>query len=429
MQPAALTLSPWAILLLAVPVIWLGERLVIRLGVLSRYSIPAAVVGGLLVASVLLALRAAEWGNLLLELGTTARAWTWLVTAEPDWLQTPVKSVNLPLLAAFFACVGLSASWQVVRHAGRQVFIFLLIVTAFAVLQNVISLLMAAWLRIPPLLGLVCGSMSLTGGHATTLGFAGEFERAGLAGAQTLGMAAATFGLVAGVLLAGPVGSGLIRKHHLAASQPASDEPAIRSFRGIMHDARTIVQRRAGLLRHALLLAFCLKAGAWISYLLQESGLTFPIFIGTMLAGVVTRNILDSRSARWFEPRLIEALASLCLALFLATAMMTLNLHELAFAAGPMLAIMGVQIAAMAAFAWWITFPSLGRDYEAAVMSAGHCGFGLGSTATAVAGMRAVIETTGPAPRAFLVVPLVGGFLVDLTNAINLTAFINLARS
>ncbi len=417
----AATIPVWLTLLLALPVLWIGGLVLRRVPGLGRVAIPAPVVGGLLFALAVLAANLCG-GALRCDTGTAAPWWTWLITAEPEWWTGPSKAANLPFLAVFFASVGLGASWATVRRAGRQVGIFLLVVSLLAVLQNALAIILAAAMGVSPLLGLVCGSMSLTGGHATTLGFAGEFERAGLAGAQTFGMAAATLGLVSGALLSGPIGNRLIRRHGLRSTAGPADST-------VPGAAAPVRPRTPGrVLVNLLLLAVCVKAGAWVSYGLQRTGLVFPVFVGTLFAGVGLRLALDRWRPAWFDLRLMESLASGALAVFLATAMMTLNLRELAFVAGPMLVLLSAQVALMVVFAWWVTFPLLGRDYEAAVMAGGHCGFGLGSTATAVAGMKALVEKNGAAPQAFLIVPLVGGFLVDLVNAINITGFVSLFR-
>jgi glutamate:Na+ symporter, ESS family len=423
------TLGPWLTLLLALPALGCGEALVRRCRPLAAFSIPAPVVGGLLVAALVLALR--EVGGVVFGFspGTTLRAWTWLVTTELEWAAGPTKPVHLPFLGVFFACVGLSASWQLVRRAGREVLLFLVPVIALAVLQNLVGVGLSALLGVSPLLGIVCGSLSLTGGHATALGFAGELERAGLEGATALGSAAATLGLLTGALLAGPVGAGLIRRFGLQPPAGPGTGSGTTTAGGVLADTRRIARAGVSALGHLALLVLCLKAGAWLSLALSQTGLAFPVVVGTLVAGAVARNLLDLTGARWFSPDLLGAMASVALGIFLATAMMTLDLQSLAAAAVPMLVIVAVQVAVMAAFACWVTFRVMGRDYEAAVMAAGHSGFGLGSTMTAVAGMKAVVERTGAAPRAFLVVPFVGGFLVDLANALNLTAFITLFRT
>ena len=290
-MPAALILPVWLTLLLALPVLWLGSALVRRIRSLKRFSIPAPVVGGLLFAVAVLSANSVGW-SLRCETGTAVKAWTWLVTAEPDWRNGPVKSANLPFLAAFFANVGLGASWALVRQAGRQVLIFLVVVGGLAVLQNVLGLALAWLLGVSPLLGLVCGSMSMTGGHATTLGFAAEFERAGLTGAQSFGMAAATLGLVAGALLSGPVGGSLIRRHDLKTACPQPAGPVSISADAGKRGVQSLLASPGSLIASILLLVFCLKAGAWLSYGLQQTGLVFPVFVGTLLAGVIVRFLL-----------------------------------------------------------------------------------------------------------------------------------------
>ena len=172
----------------------------------------------------------------------------------------------------------------------------------------------------------------------------------------------------------------------------------------------------------------CIKAGAWVSYFIQQTGITFPVYMGAMLLGVGVRNVLDASNRPWADSEIIDTLAAVSLGVFLAIAMMSLNLIELANTALPMLIILAVQVAVVAFYAWFATFRLMGRDFDAAVMAGGHCGFGLGATPNAVANMKALVESFGPAPRAFLVVPVVGAFLIDFVNAVNITFFINLLK-
>jgi ESS family glutamate:Na+ symporter len=165
-----------------------------------------------------------------------------------------------------------------------------------------------------------------------------------------------------------------------------------------------------------------------VSFLIQLTGITFPVYMGAMLLGVAVRNVLDLAGARLVRTEMIDTMASVALGVFLAIAMMSLNLVELASAAGPMLIILAVQVVVMALYAAFVTFPFMGRDYDAAVMAGGHCGFGLGATPNAVANMKALVERFGPAPRAFLVLPIVGAFLIDFVNAMNITACLNLLK-
>jgi ESS family glutamate:Na+ symporter len=235
-------ISAWITVLLAVPVLCFGEWLVRRIHLLSRFNIPAPVAGGLIVSLVLLFLNLS--GNpLQFETKVSAQWWTWLATIEPEWVKAPAKSVNLPFLVAFFTCIGLNASWALARKGSLAVAIFLGLASILAVFQNLIGVGLAKAMGVSPLLGLVCGSTTMTGGHGTAMGFASEFEKAGLHGAAAMGMAAATFGLIAGGLLGGPVGGSLIRRDklspsimaatHLEAGQAAPSGISARMPRGI----------------------------------------------------------------------------------------------------------------------------------------------------------------------------------------------------
>lgn len=424
------TLSAWWPVVLAIPVLLLGETLVRRIGILSRFDIPAPVVGGLLMSLAVLAVNVSGVWPAQFAMKVSAQWWTWLVSTGPEWTGAPAKNVNLPFLVGFFTCIGLNASWDLVRRGSWQVVLFLALSTVLALIQNVVGVGLAKLLDVSPLLGVVCGSVTLTGGIGTAMGFAADFEKAGLSNAATAGMAAATFGLVVGGLIGGPVGGGLVRRWGLrSTASPATHlEDAGTHASGILQDLRELAGLGRSALAHFLLLCFCIKAGSWVSYFIQQAGLTFPVYVGAMLVGLTLRNALDLAGVRVIQTEVVDTFASALLGLFLAVAMMSLNLIELANAAVPMLIILTAQVAVMAAFAWWITFRFMGRDYDAAVMASGHCGFGLGATPNAVANMKSLVESFGSAPRAFLVVPIVGAFLIDLTNALNITLFLNLLR-
>jgi len=425
-----MTIPAWLPLLLAIPVLLMGEFLLKRVKILSRYNIPAPVIGGLIISLAVLAGNLSGVLALKFDLDTAARWWTWLVTPEVEWRHAPSKLVQQPFLIGFFACIGLNASWSLAKRGGPQVVIFLLAAAGLAVIQNGIGVGLSHLLGVSPLLGLICGSVSMTGGHATALGFAPDLEKAGLSSAAVTGMAAATFGLVSGGLLGGPVGGSLIRRFGLRSETRQDGPPGIGTTdpTGIWCDLRTLVGYGKSFVRHLLLLLLCIKLGAWVSYFLQASGLTFPVTMGAMLVGVTLRNAFDLAKPDWIQTHVIESLASVTLGVFLSTAMMSLNLIELVAVAAPMLIILCTQILVVALFAWFATFRVMGRDFDAAVMAAGHCGFGLGATPTAVANMKALVEGFGPASRAFLVVPIVGAFLIDFLNALNITSFLNLVK-
>lgn len=425
-----MSVSPWILLLLAIPVLVAGEWMVRSWRVLGSLNIPAPVASGLVISLLVLLGNVSGWFPLTLGTSVSAPWWTWIVSTEAEWATRPSRSVSLPLLVAFFTCIGLNASWALARKGSVLVLTFFGLAAGLALVQNVAGVLIARALGQPALLGLLCGSVSMTGGHGTALGFAADLERAGLPGAATAGMAAATFGLVAGALLGGPLAGRLIRERKLQSSAPASVHLEIgqSAAPGVLTDFRAMAGFGRSFAVHLLLLLVCIKAGAYVSAALQKLGITFPVYMGAMLLGVVLRNIMDYTSRPWIRTEIVDTMGSVALGIFLSIAMMSLNLVELANTAIPMLIILSVQVILMALFARYITFPALGRDFDAAVMAGGHCGFGLGATANAVATMKALVDAFGPSPRAFLVVPIVGAFMIDLFNAFNITAFLNLVK-
>lgn len=441
-------ISGWWILLLAIPVVTGGEWLTRRLAWLSRFHLPAPIVGGLLVALVLLVVNSVKPGGLTIGLTTDWRAWAWIV--EPVvGLPNAGTFVDLhkPLMVAFFTCVGLNASWAVARVGSWQLLVLLLVATGLAVLQNVVGVAAARAMHVSPYVGLLCGSVTLTGGPGTAMGFASTFEQAGFAEAKTVGLAAATFGIVAASLLGGPTGSVLIRvfrRSPLAGADGVGAKPA-RAAPTFLGQLRSAVARGKSVIPHLLLILACVKVGAFVSpqlgpwlndaarltgggaWLWNSLGLgnlQFPVYIGAMLFGIVVRNALDLARVPLVRTDTVNLIASVLLGLYLTFVVMTLDLMRLRGLAGPMLAILLLQVAIMLVFAAVVTFPAMGLDYQAAVASAGHVGFGLGVTPNAVANMEALAEAYAPAPRAMLVVTLVGGFLLDVTNSITITYFL-----
>ena len=426
-----MTISPWILLFLAVPVLLLGEFLVRRIGLLSRFNIPAPVAGGLLVCLAILAANLAGVA-ITLEQKVDETWWNWLVLTEPEVAQRPMVDVIRPFLVAFFVCIGLNASWGLVKRASWQLPLFCALSGGLAILQNALGMSVATMLGESPLLGLLCGSIALTGGHGTAIGFSDVIVEAGYPSAAVVGIAAATFGLVAAGLLGGPVGGRLIAKHGLRSTEPklgpvpgsaiVESEPAP----GLVNDLRALAQYGRTAVAHLLVVALCIKLGAWVSFGITQVGLTFPVYIGAMLVGVLIRNLFYATGITWIDTRVIDLLGSVFLGIFLSMAMMALNLIELANTATSMMIILGLQVLMMAAYATFVTYRFMGRDYDAAVMAAGHCGFGLGATPAAVANMKTLVEKYGSAPRAFLIIPLVGAFLIDFINSLIITGYLNL---
>ncbi len=434
-----MTIPPLLTFLLAIPVLLMGERLVRRVRWLERTNIPAPVVGGLLVAIFVLVANVAAHAAISFDSNVKTAWWTWLVTIEPEWAARPTKTLSVPMLGAFYVCAGLNCTWAVVRKGSLQVVIFLLVASLLGVVQNLVGIIAADTMHLPPIMGVVCGALTLAGGHGTTLAFVPQLEEMGLKNAWVIGSAMATMGLVVGSLMGGPVGGWLIRHYRLktgstpnvtgagASTSGAKMEPEAKAAPqwGLFFDLRTLAKFGRTVLKHLILVLVLVKLGAWASYFLKQvTTVTFPVHIGAMLLATAVRNIVDCFAPGWIRTEVVAPIGSVFLALFLSIAMIGLNLAELVNAAVPMLVILVIQVVIMALFAVWITFRALGRDYEAAQMAAGHCGFGIGNTANAVACMKTLAEKYGPAPRAFLVIPLVGGMLGDLTNAVNISTFL-----
>jgi ESS family glutamate:Na+ symporter len=411
MTPLAIRLDMVQTLALAAVVLFLGYGIRRRVWLLDRYNIPAPVVGGFLFAALSLALRQA--GLVAFEFTTT--------------LQTP-------LMIAFFTTIGLGASLVLLRVGGPQVLVFFAVASILAALQNGVGVALATALGVEPLLGLIAGSITMTGGHGTGAAFGKLLEDSyGFTGAVTLAMAAATFGLVSGGLIGGPVATTLIRKYKPAkTSSSARDEVAAAAAAQLDALDEEIDTEPAGepataytLLKVTTIILVAMWAGGLLGGWIQGQGITLPAYIGAMIVAAIIRNVADATRVLRIEQRTVDDLGTIALSLFLAMALMSLRLWELLDLAIPLLAILTAQVAMMAAFAYFVTFRVMGRDYDAAVMAGGHCGFGLGATPNAVANMEAIAERFGPAPRAFLVLPMVGAFFIDFTNALIITTFIN----
>jgi len=412
MSSLTLRLDMIQTLALAAVVLFCGYGIRRRVSLLDRYNIPAPVVGGFLFAALSLTLR--SWGLLAFEFNT---------------------ALQPPLMIAFFTTIGLGASLGLLKVGGPQVLLFWLLASFVAVVQNVAGVGIAQLLGVDPLLGLIAGSITMTGGHGTGAAFGKLLEEQhGFSAGVTLAMAAATFGLVSGGLIGGPVATALIRRHRplrtpgtvpreaaLAAAQlDALDEEIDTEPVGPPATAFT-------LLKVITIILAAMWGGGLLSAWLGQY-MTLPAYIGAMVFAALVRNLSDVSGAVRIEQRTVDDLGTITLSLFLAMALMSLRLWELLDLALPMLVILAAQVSIMAAVAYFLTFRLMGRDYDAAVMAGGHCGFGLGATPNAVANMEAIAERFGPAPRAFLVVPMVGAFFIDFTNALIITGFIGMVR-
>lgn len=378
--------------------LFLGYALCRVIPLLSRYNLPPPVIGGLVFALI-------AWA-------AHARGTTWVA------LDT---SLQPALMIAFFTSIGFNASARLLKISGRQVALFLLLASGFAVLQNLLGMAVAIGFGLHPLFGVLAGSTTLTGGPATGLAFAPLFERAGVSGAASIAVASAMAGIVCGGLLGGPVATWFIRRNGLTSVRP-SDHHAPDEVVAV--EVATESQREYTALKSIVILLVAMWLGAWVSKLITSTGVTLPAYVGAMLAGALLRNLDDSRGWLGLSVATLELIGNVCLSLFLAVALMNLKLWELAGLAAPLLLNLALQSALVAVFCG-VVFRVMGRDYDAAVMGGGFIGFMLGTTANAMAVMRTLVERYGVAPRAFLVAPLVGAFFIDFTNALIITGFIN----
>ncbi len=388
-----MTLDSTGTLALAAAILLTGRFLNAGIAPLARYNIPQPISGGL--AFALLAAGLHAW---------------WGITVDTS------ASLRPPLLLAFFASVGLSADLGRLRKGGPKLVLFLCCVVPFLMLQNVVGTGMALLLDQHPLIGLIGGSVTLVGGHGTGAAYARIFEEThSLAGVMGLAMAAATIGLVLGGVVGGPVAQFLLRGH----------APVAKGTAEAAKDAAEPATTEGAIVTTCLVL-FCLLLGGWMASLTQGLPVALPDFLWCLFAGVIVRNAIAPAIRLPVSDASVDLVGSTALALFLAMTMATIRLWELAALAGPLMAIVAAQAGFAVVYAILIVYRAMGRDYEAAVATAGFLGFSMGATATAIANMQAVSNRYGPAPVAFLVVPLTGAFFIDLANALVLTGALTL---
>ncbi|MFW2168669.1 sodium/glutamate symporter [Acinetobacter baumannii] len=390
-------------LISAVIVLLLGRFLVNRIDFLKRYNIPEPVAGGL-VAAVVSLLVHTFWGYSI------------VFSSE---LQTSFMLV-------FFASIGLSANFMKLKEGGTALVIFLICVASFIVVQNAVGMSLATLLGLDPLIGLIAGSITLTGGHGTA-GAWGEIleSQHGIQGALALGMASATFGLIIGGVIGGPLAKLLINRYSLAQAKTNAEiqqrdthveqnSDDLAPFEN-PHQVRLITADNA--ITALGMFAACLAFAEFMTGFSKGTWFELPTFVWALGGGVILRNILESVLKVDIFDRAIDVFGNASLSLYLAMALLSLKLWQLADLAGPLVVILGAQTLTMALYAAFVTFRVMGKNYDAAVLAAGHCGFGMGATPTAVANMQAITNMYGPSHKAFLIVPLCGAFFVDLINA------------
>lgn len=369
----------------------MGMWLKRRVPFLDRVNIPSSIAGGLLYAAAVVAMRDR------------------VANLEFDMVLRDV------LMISFFTTVGMSASLRLLRQGGRMVALMLLVSVLGILLQNGVGMAVAQTLGLHPLIGVLAGSVALTGGPATALAFGPTFEGVGVAGGTTAGVTSAVFGIVAGGLMGGWIGGGLIRRHGLH-SRGQREGPAFHVEQGSM----------STFLANVIALTVAMALGSLVSARLQEWGMTLPAYIGAMICAAALRNLDDATGWFGISQERMDELGDISLELFIVMALLTLRLWELVNLAGPVLAILLAQILLVFVLCRYVVFRAMGRDYPAAVMASGYCGFMLGTTANAMACMGEVARKYGPAPQAFFAVSIVGAFLIDFINALIINTCVNL---
>ncbi len=399
-------------LIAATLVLLLGKWLVNKIRFLRDFNIPEPVAGGLIAALLLFVLHQMYGVSFKFE-----------------------KPLQDAFMLIFFTSIGLSADFSRLRAGGMPLVIFIAIVGVFIVIQNSVGVGLATLLGLDPLIGLMTGSVTLTGGHGTAGAWGPIFEKEhGVVGATGLGIAAATFGLVFGGLIGGPVARRLInRQGRKPVAHSDKNENVVDNNTDDMFEKaerpRLITAESA--IETLAMFAASISFGQImdsIDSVYFPAWLNLPKFVWCLFGGVILRNILTSAFKMNMFDRAIDVFGNASLSLFLAMALLNLKLWELAGLAGPMAIILAVQVVVMMLYATFVTYVFMGRDYDAAVLSAGHCGFGLGATPTAVANMQSITNTFGPSHKAFLIVPMVGAFFIDFVNAMVLSGFVNFLK-
>lgn len=381
----------------AVIVLILGAFLKRKISFLEKFCIPAPVIGGLIFA--IFTLICYSTGILEIDFDDT------------------LKEV---CMVFFFTSVGFQANLKVLKSGGKPLLIFLVLVIVLIITQNFTAIGLANLLGLDSLTGMTTGSIPMVGGHGTAGAFGPVLEDFGISGATTVCTAAATFGLVAGSLMGGPIGNRLIKKHNLLETIKNDDDT-------LLVEEEEKHERHFSMYAPAVFqLIIAVGIGTIFSKLLSLTGMTFPIYIGAMIAAAIMRNIGEYTGKITIHMGEINDLGGICLSLFLGIAMITLKLWQLADLALPLVILLAGQVALMFLFSYIVVFNVMGRNYDAAVLVAGTCGFGMGATPNAMANMQAICEKYEPSVKAYLIIPIVGSLFADFLNSLTITFFINL---
>ena len=393
----SITLDMYQTIAVAVVVLILGAFLKRKISFLEKFCIPAPVIGGLIFA--IFTLICYSTGILEIDFDDT------------------LKEV---CMVFFFTSVGFQANLKVLKSGGKPLLIFLVLVIVLIITQNFTAIGLANLLGLDSLTGMTTGSIPMVGGHGTAGAFGPVLEDFGISGATTVCTAAATFGLVAGSLMGGPIGNRLIKKHNLLETIKNENDT-------LLVEEEEKHERHFSMYAPAVFqLIIAVGIGTIFSKLLSLTGMTFPIYIGAMIAAAIMRNIGEYTGKITIHMGEINDLGGICLSLFLGIAMITLKLWQLADLALPLVILLAGQVALMFLFSYIVVFNVMGRNYDAAVLVAGTCGFGMGATPNAMANMQAICEKYEPSVKAYLIIPIVGSLFADFLNSLTITFFINL---
>ncbi len=386
-------------LALAVLLLILGYFLRGKISFFEKFCIPAPVIGGLLFAIF----------NLVF----------WKTNIVNFELDTTFQS---PFMIAFFTTVGLGASISLLKKGGKLLIIYWLLSGALGLIQNLIGVGLAKVTGIAPIYGLMAGAISMVGGHGAATSFGETAESLGFNGALVLAIAAATFGLVSGGLLGGPVAKRLITKHNLTPSPDNYEKTQDKTENSVKTEATTKT-----IMKQIALISACMTVGTVVGSLFSKTfDLVLPGYVGAMFVAVIVRNINEKLKFMNIDTRFVDKFGDVSLGIFLSMALMSLKLWELMDLAIPMVIILVAQVTFIVCYVFFVVFPLLGKDFDAAVMCAGMLGSGLGATPNAMANMGSVTEKFGPSKRAYMIVPIVGAFLIDIITLPGIVWFVNM---
>lgn len=378
---------------LATLLLLLGQMFKKKISILDKFCVPAPVIGGLLFSIIMLFLKNGQ-----------------IIEISMD------TTLQVPFMLAFFATVGLGTNLSLVKTGGKLLLVYWGLTGFIFVFQNFIGISVAKLANINPLIGMMCGAISMQGGHGGAASFGATIEGLGVEGALTIGAAAATFGVILGGLVGGPVSRYLINKYKLKPVEELNeyhdqDSPA---YEVVLTGEDSIITSNI-LICHISAIAICVTVGSLISNLITKAtGVVVPTYVGAMFIGLVLRTLSEKFKIMKVDTYCVEVIGDVCLCIFLTMALMTIKLWELAGLAGPMIIIISLQVIVLVLYAVFVVFRLMGKDFDAAVMVAGLLGHGLGATPNALANINSITSKFGNSAKALLIVPLVGSFLADL---------------